>query len=83
LQYIDGEDAVIELTALSGRKFWINPHQIETMEANPDTTLSLVYGKRIVVAETPEQVLERIVAYRRSIAGFDARAGSVLLGETD
>jgi flagellar protein FlbD len=61
---------VIELTALSGKRLWINPHQIETMEANPDTTLGLVYGKRIVVAEKPAEVIARIVAYRRSIACF-------------
>jgi flagellar protein FlbD len=61
---------MIELSALSGKKFWINPHQIETMEANPDTTLGLVYGKKIVIAEKPEEVIARIVAYRRSIASF-------------
>jgi flagellar protein FlbD len=61
---------VIELTTLSGKKLWINPHQIETMEAKPDTTLGLVYGKTIVVGERPEEVVARIVAYRRSIASF-------------
>lgn len=61
---------MIELTALSGKKLWINPHQIESMEANPDTTLSLVFGKRIVVTESTASVIERIVAYRRSIASF-------------
>ena len=61
---------MIELTTLSGKKFWINPHQIETMESNPDTTLSLVYGKRIIVAEAPAVLIGRIVAYRKSIASF-------------
>ncbi len=61
---------MIELTALSGKKFWVNPHQIETMESNPDTTLGMVYGKRMIVTESPAAVLERIVAYRRSIASF-------------
>jgi flagellar protein FlbD len=61
---------MIELTALSGKKFWLNPHQIETMEAKPDTTLGLVYGKTIVVAEKPEEVVARIVAYRRSLGAF-------------
>ncbi len=70
---------MIELTALSGRKFWINPHQIETMESNPDTTLGLVYGKRMVVAERPAVVIERIVAYRRSIGAFPGAT----LGESD
>ncbi len=61
---------MIELSALSGKKMWINPHQIEFMEANPDTVLGLVFGKKVVVAEKPEEVIARIVAYRRSIASF-------------
>jgi flagellar protein FlbD len=61
---------MIELTALSGKRLWLNPHQIETMEANPDTTLGLVFGKKLVVAEKPEEVIARIIAYRRSIAAF-------------
>jgi flagellar protein FlbD len=65
---------MIELTSLSGKKLWINPHLIETMDSHPDTTLNLLYGKVIIVAESPVQVLDRIVAYRRSIAS---------LGESD
>jgi flagellar protein FlbD len=61
---------VIELTALSGKTLWLNPHQIESMESTPDTTICLVFGKRIVVAESPSEVLARIVAYRRKIASF-------------
>jgi len=61
---------MIELTALSGKTLWINPHQIESMEANPDTTLCFVYGKRVVVAERPVEVITRIVAYRAAIASF-------------
>jgi len=61
---------MIKLSSLSGKVLWINPHQIETMEAHPDTTLGLVFGKTIVVAEKPDEVIARIVAYRRSIAAF-------------
>jgi flagellar protein FlbD len=61
---------MIELTALSGKHLWLNPHQIESMEANPDTVLALVDGKRLVVAEKPGEVIARIIAYRRSIASF-------------
>jgi flagellar protein FlbD len=61
---------MIELTSLSGKKLWINPHQLETMEANPDTTLVFVYGKTLVVHESPAEVAAKIVAYRRSLASF-------------
>jgi flagellar protein FlbD len=61
---------MIELTSLSGKKLWINPHQIETMESKPDTTIVFAYGKTLVVAEKPEEVVAKIVAYRGTIAAF-------------
>jgi len=61
---------MIELTLLSGKKFWLNPHEIETMESNPDTTLVMLSGKRILVLEKPEAIVDRIIAYRGRIGGF-------------
>lgn len=61
---------MIELTQLSGKTFWINPHQIETVDCNPDTTLHMLSGNRIVVREDIGTFLSRVVAYRRSIASF-------------
>ncbi len=58
---------MIEVTRLDGKKYWINPHQIESMEQNPDLTLTLLSGKKVVVKETPEEVIEKIVAYRKKI----------------
>lgn len=58
---------MIKLTQLSGKTYWLNPHQIEHMEANPDTTIILLSGNRILVKEPPEAVIEAIVAYRRSL----------------
>lgn len=61
---------MIELTQLSGRAFWVNPHQIETAESTPDTTLHMLSGNRIVVREDMATLRSRIVEYRRSIAAF-------------
>jgi flagellar protein FlbD len=73
---------MIELTSLSGKKLWVNPHQIETMEAKPDTTLVFIYGKTIVVAESPADVVAKIVAYRARIASSVATGGDAA-GEVD
>lgn len=62
---------MIEVTRLDGKKYWINPHQIESMENNPDLTLTLLSGKKIVVRETPEEVVSKIVAYRNRIGTFN------------
>ena len=61
---------MIMVTRLDGREFYLNPHQIEYIELNPDTTLIMLSGKRLVVRENYEQVLSRIVAYRREIGVF-------------
>jgi flagellar protein FlbD len=61
---------MIEVTRLDGRGFYINPHQIEYIELNPDTTLIMLSGKRLIVREDYQVVLERIIAYRREIGVF-------------
>ena len=52
---------------MDGKKYWINPHQVEYMEQTPDLTLTMLTGKKVVVRESPEEVIDRIVAYRRRI----------------
>ncbi len=61
---------MIAVTQLNGKEYWINPHQIEAIECNPDVTLVMLSGKRVVVKEKPADVIERIVAYRRQIGAF-------------
>ncbi len=61
---------MIIVTRLDGSEYCINPHQIESMESLPDTTLVMLSGKRVVVREKPELVLERIIEYRSRIGGF-------------
>ncbi|MBQ5491337.1 MAG: flagellar FlbD family protein [Treponema sp.] len=58
---------MIEVTRLNGKKYWINPHQIESMEQKPDLTISLLSGNQIVVKDTPEEIIQKVVDYRRRI----------------
>jgi flagellar protein FlbD len=61
---------MIEVTRLDGTTYYVNPHQIEYIESNPDTTLVMLSGKRLVVREPYDQILERIVSYRKLIGAF-------------
>ncbi|MBO4728311.1 MAG: flagellar FlbD family protein [Spirochaetaceae bacterium] len=61
---------MIEVTRFDGTAYWLNPHQIERMEANPDVTLIMLSGQKLVVKEKPEEIIEKIIAYRRLIGGF-------------
>ena len=58
---------MIELNRLNGAVFYINPHLIESMECRPDLTLTMMSGNTIVVKNSPQEVIEKIVAYRKKI----------------
>ena len=53
-----------------GKEFYINPHQIEYIESNPDTTLVMLSGKKLVITEDYPTVFDRIVEYRKLIGSF-------------
>lgn len=61
---------MIELTRLSGDVFWLNPHQIEYIERTPDTSMTMLSGKRIMVREAVPELMSKIVEYRRLIGAF-------------
>lgn len=59
---------MIYLNRLDGRQFVLNAQHIETVEATPDTVVTLTNGHKYVVQETVEQVIEAVVAYHRRLA---------------
>ena len=61
---------MIEVTQLNGRVYYVNPHMIEYIEQNPDTTLVMLSGKRLIVREDYQVVYDRILQYRRLIGAF-------------
>ncbi|MDR1363845.1 MAG: flagellar FlbD family protein [Spirochaetaceae bacterium] len=65
---------MIKITRLDGAEYYINPHQIESIEKKPDTTLLMLSGKIIIIREKPEDVIEKIVEYRKRIGGFKNEA---------
>ena len=59
---------MIQVTQLNGKKCWINPHMIETMESLPDLTLTLLSGRKLIIKDSPEEVIQKIIEYRNKIA---------------
>jgi flagellar protein FlbD len=59
---------MIKVTKLNGTEYYINPHQIESIEIHPDTTLMMLSGKYHIVREEADDVLERINTYRRRLS---------------
>jgi flagellar protein FlbD len=58
---------MIRLTRLNHRPLILNSDLIEHIETTPDTVLSLTTGDKFVVRESAEEVLERIIDYRRAL----------------
>ena len=58
---------MIKLTRLNGEKYWINPHQIELIEAKPDVTLNMLSGKYYIVKESVEETFKNTVTGHDSV----------------
>ena len=61
---------MVELTKLNDKKFVINSDLIETIEASPDTTISLTTGNKYVVKESVKEVVHKIIEFRQSYSIF-------------
>ena len=59
---------MIILTRLGGNEMAVNPDLIERAEPTPDTVITMVDGHKLVVAESIEEVVERIRTWRASVA---------------
>lgn len=58
---------MLEVTRLNGKKVVINCDLIEYIDANPDTTISLTTGNKFVVKEGLNEVVNRIVKYKKEV----------------
>jgi flagellar protein FlbD len=58
---------MIKLTRLNNQPLVVNSDLIKSMENAPDTVLTLVTVDKIIVRESTEQVLERVIEFRRAI----------------
>jgi len=58
---------MIRLTRLDGSELTVNCELVETVEATPDTVISLVTGRKLVVRESVEEVADLVVAFRRRV----------------
>ena len=56
---------MIHVTRLDGTDVVVNADLISTIERTPDTMLALVTGARLMVRETLEEVVDKVVNFRR------------------
>jgi flagellar protein FlbD len=58
---------MIRLTRLNSHALTINSDLIKFIENAPDTVITLTTGEKIVVLEGTDDVLRRVIAFRRAV----------------
>ena len=58
---------MIKLTRLNNQPLAVNSDLIKFVEQAPDTVITLVTGEKLLVRESAEEVLERVIGFRRAI----------------
>lgn len=61
---------MIRLTKLNCSSFVLNCDLIEIMESTPDTIITLNNGKKYVVSESIEEVVDKVIKYKSDIFRF-------------
>lgn len=58
---------MIRLTRLNHAALVVNCDLIEHIDMSPDTVLSMTTGQRITVLETAEEVIGKVIEFRRQL----------------
>jgi flagellar protein FlbD len=58
---------MIQLTRLNSKPLVVNSDLIKFVEQSPDTLVTLITGEKIVVLEQVQEVLARVIEFRRSV----------------
>lgn len=67
-----GTKTMIQLTRLNKNPIGVNSDLIKFIENAPDTMITLLTGEKILVRESFDEILDRIVAFRqRVLSGLD------------
>jgi flagellar protein FlbD len=71
---------MIHVTKLNNEKCIVNSDLIELIEITPDTLLTLTTGRKLMIRESSDEVVERIIAYREKAGLRLAHPGMLASG---
>jgi flagellar protein FlbD len=63
---------MITLTRLSGSVFVLNSDLIERIDATPDSVVTLIDGKKYVVTESLQEIIDLVRTYRGEVIAVGA-----------
>lgn len=56
---------MIYVSRLNGEEFLLNSDHIELVDANPDTVITLTNGHKLVVRESLDDIVKKVVEYKQ------------------
>lgn len=65
------DQTMIKVTRLNGEPIYINSDLIEFIETTPDTIITLTTGKKVIIKENIEYVIQHIVEYNQKIRQYE------------
>jgi flagellar protein FlbD len=65
------------LTRLNGLSMAVNSDLVKLIEDLPDTVITLITGEKVVVRESTQEVISRIVTFRRNTLSTEPIAASI------
>jgi flagellar protein FlbD len=66
---------MIALRRLNNQPIIVNCDLIESIEATPDTVVTLTSGNKLIVRDSLEEIRRRVIEFKREIYGPSARSG--------
>ncbi len=73
---------MIRVTRLNSSSLILNSDLIEHIEVIPDTVITLTTGQSLRVRESADELVQRIVEFRRSIYALNGLDSSLQIGLT-
>lgn len=61
---------MIDLTAMNSKEFILNADHIEKIEEVPETLITLTNGKKYIVLESIEEVIDKVIKYKNKIVTY-------------
>lgn len=61
---------MIKVTGINNKSFYLNCEHIEKIEEVPESMITLVNGKKYLITESVEEILQEVYEYKKSIFAF-------------
>lgn len=67
---------MIKIIGFDNKPFVINADQIEKLEQIPESVITLINGRKYLVKESNDEIIEKVIQYKRKIFLGDVKQPS-------